>query len=116
MAEAAGGGYATATDLADYLVRKGIPFRKAHEVTGRVVRYCVDSNRELPSLTLEELKGFHPSFEKDIYGYIDPRRSVSARNIQGGTAPARVRRRLREIEKIVSKGMEKRGRKKGGAR
>ena len=103
MEETAGLGYSTATDLADYLVRKGIPFRSAHEVTGGVVRYCTESGRDLPSLTLEELKGFHTAFEKDIYGYIEPGRSVSARNIPGGTAPARVKRRLRELEKMVSK-------------
>ncbi len=103
MEEAAGWGFSTATDLADDLVRKGLPFRKAHEVTGRIVRSCINDGRDLSSLSLEDFRLFHASIEKDVYNFIDLRRSVTARNIHGGTAPQQVRKRLREFKKRMAK-------------
>jgi argininosuccinate lyase len=103
MEAVAGRGFSTATDLADYLVRKGLPFRQAHEVTGAVIRFCIESGRDLPAVRLDELRGFHPDIDEDVYEVIDPRRSVSARDIPGGTAPSRVRRRLREMEQSLSR-------------
>ncbi|MEK6776992.1 MAG: argininosuccinate lyase [bacterium] len=103
MEEAAGWGYATATDLADYLARKNIPFRKAHEITGKIVKHCIRTGQELSSLSLHEFKKFHLSIEKDVYDAIDLRRSVSARDIPGGTAPARVRARLLALQRKLDK-------------
>lgn len=103
MEETAGWGYATATDLADYLVRKGLPFRKAHEVTGKIVRRCIETGQELASLSLKDFKKYHAAIEKDIYDAISLRRSVSARNIPGGTAPSRVRARLLALQRKLAK-------------
>jgi argininosuccinate lyase len=107
MKEAAGKGFSTATDLADYLVRTGLPFRKAHEVTGRIVWHCAEAGLDLASLSLKELKGFHRAIKKDIYDFIGVGRSVSSRDIPGGTAPAQVKKRLREIQRMLAKGSEK---------
>src|SRR5690606_23578212 len=87
MARAAAEGFATATDLADYLVRKGVPFRDAHEIVGRAVRRALETGRELPQLDLAELKGFSPLIEADVYEALTPAGSVQARRHTGGTAP-----------------------------
>jgi len=92
MRRLAAQGFSTATDLADYLVRKGMPFREAHEVVGKLVRYCIESNRDLPDLTLEELQNQgSPIIERDILGGLTVEASVAARAHVGGTAPERVR-------------------------
>ncbi len=111
MEDAAAKGFSTATDLADYLVRKGLPFRTAHEVTGRIVRSCMESDRDLVSLSLKEMKAFHPAIEKDIYGVLTPKASVDSRDIPGGTAPARVKKRLAAIRRKVARGS---GNRRGG--
>jgi len=103
MQEAAAGGYSTATDLADYLTRKGLPFRKAHEITGRIVRHCMQSNQDLAALSLEELKRFHGAIQKDVFDVIEMKRSVASRNIPGGTAPAQVKKRIRSLQKKLNK-------------
>lgn len=90
MREAARRGFATATDLADYLVRKGVPFRDAHEVVGKAVRLGVDSGRDLAELSLEELRSFSPTIEEDVYRILTVEGSVAARDHRGGTAPAQV--------------------------
>ena len=91
MREAARLGYMTATDLADYLVRRAVPFRDAHEAVGRAVRSAVDSGRELSEMTLEELRSFSPVIESDVFEVLTLEGSVAARNHPGGTAPAQVR-------------------------
>jgi argininosuccinate lyase len=91
MRSAARQGFATATDLADYLVRKGMPFRDAHEVVGRAVRLGVESGRDLAEMTLEELQGFSPTIEADVFEVLSLEGSVAARDHLGGTAPAQVR-------------------------
>lgn len=111
MENAAAKGFSTATDLADYLVRKGLPFRTAHEVTGKIVRFCMESARDLASLSLDEMKTFHPSIEKDIYGVLTPKASVDARDVPGGTAPVRVKKRLAVLRRKVVRGF--RGRRSG---
>jgi argininosuccinate lyase len=103
MEECAAKGFSTATDLADYLARKGLPFRTAHEVTGKIVRVCMESDRELTSLSLTEMQTFHPSIEEDIYGVLTPKASVDSRDIPGGTAPARVKKRLAAIRRKVTR-------------
>ena len=84
-------GYATATDLADYLVRKGIPFRDAHEVVGRAVRLGIDSNRDLEEIALEEFQSISAVISQDVYEVLTLEGSVKARNHFGGTAPDQVR-------------------------
>ncbi len=99
MRDAAESGYSTATDLADYLVRKGTPFRDAHEAVGRAVRLCVDSGRDLHALSLEELKSFSPVIESDVFAVLTVEGSVAARDHIGGTAPAQVRKAVKRARK-----------------
>jgi argininosuccinate lyase len=91
MRAAARSGYSTATDLADYLVRKGTPFRDAHEVVGRTVRLCVETKRELDELSLDELKTFSAVIDEDVFEVLTVEGSVAARDHIGATAPAQVR-------------------------
>jgi len=94
MLHAAGAFYSTATDLADYLVRKGLPFREAHEIVGRAVREGMAKGKELGELSLEELKGFSTLIEKDVYGALSVESSLRARAVTGGTAPDAVARAI----------------------
>jgi len=84
------GGFALATDLANYLVKKGIPFREAHHIVGKIVGYLVSQNRELESITLEELKKFSPAFDKDALDILSPHNVADARKSYGGTAKERI--------------------------
>ena len=84
-------GYATATDLADYLVKKGLPFRDAHETVAHAVKAATSHNCDLSELPLGVLQGFHSSIGQDIYDVLSLRGSLNARNTLGGTAPAQVR-------------------------
>ena len=99
MREAARRGYSTATDLADYLVRKGTPFRDAHEVVGRAVRLCIDSGRDLTELSLDELKGFSAIIQSDVFDVLSVEGSVAARDHIGATAPAQVRKAVLRARK-----------------
>jgi argininosuccinate lyase len=94
------GGYLLATDVADYLTRKGMPFREAHNVVGRIVAFAEDEGRELSRLTLEEYKRFSPLFEADVLE-IDVWSSVRSRDVVGGTAPRRVSAALRRARTIL---------------
>ncbi|MFA7619764.1 MAG: argininosuccinate lyase [Thiohalomonadaceae bacterium] len=91
MYEAARRGFSTATDLADYLVRKGVAFRDAHEIVGKAVRYGVESGKDLSDMTLPELHAFSHVIEEDVFQVLTLEGSVAARNHLGGTAPAQVR-------------------------
>ncbi len=84
-------GFPTATDLADYLVRKGVPFRDAHHLVGRIVGHAQESGRTLEELSLEELRGFHEAIEEEVFALLSPAGSMAARDHVGGTAPAQVR-------------------------
>ncbi len=95
MRSAALQGYATATDLADYLVRKQLPFRDAHEVVGKIVHYCIEQSVELTALSLNQLQQFHKDIGPDIYDILSLEGSVSLRTHVGGTAPAQVREAVR---------------------
>ncbi|MGB9671406.1 MAG: argininosuccinate lyase [Halothiobacillaceae bacterium] len=94
MRQAALRGFSTATDLADYLVRKGLPFRDAHEVVGKAVRFGVESGRDLSEMSLEELQRFDARIEADVFDVLTLEGSVAARDIEGGTAPNQVRRQV----------------------
>ena len=91
MRQAALKGFATATDLADYLVRRGIAFRDAHEIVGQSVAYCVERNCDLADLELDELQGFSPVIDNDVFDVLTLEGSVAARDHIGGTAPGQVR-------------------------
>ncbi len=97
MQAAALGGFTLATDVADYLVEKGVPFRKAHEVVGAVVRSCLAENRQLEQLSVEEWKRFSPIFEQDLLPRLTLESAVDRRRSAGGTARVNVHKRLREI-------------------
>jgi argininosuccinate lyase len=94
MRRAAARGFSTATDVADYVVRKGIPFRQAHEIVGKTVRYCIEHQKDIPELTLEEFRQFSPVIENDIYDFVTLEASVNARRTTGGTAREAVEREL----------------------
>lgn len=91
MREAASQGFATATDLADYLVRKGVPFRDAHEVVGHAVRYCIDEGLDLAELSLSHFHSFSSVIEEDVYEVLTLEGSIAARDHVGGTAPKQVK-------------------------
>jgi len=91
MREAAAEGHATATDLADYLVRKGVPFRDAHEAVARAVRHAEQGGVELSALPLAELQSFAPQIGADVHDVLTLEGSVASRNHPGGTAPEQVR-------------------------
>jgi argininosuccinate lyase len=101
MRRAAGENFATATDLADYLVKKGLPFRDAHEIVGRVVRHAMDSGKELDTLSLDELRAFSPLIKKDVHAALSVDASLAARSVAGGTAPDAVRRALADARRLV---------------
>jgi argininosuccinate lyase len=103
MRRAAGEHYATATDLADYLVRKGLPFRQAHEVVGRVVRHALESGRELTALSLDELRRFSPLVDADVTGALTVEASLRARAVTGGTAPAAVQQALAHARRLIAR-------------
>ncbi|OEU62826.1 MAG: argininosuccinate lyase [Desulfuromonadales bacterium C00003094] len=94
MREAAARGFSTATDVADYVVRKGIPFRDAHEIVGKTVRYCIENDKDIPELSLEEFRSFSEHIEADIYDYVTLDASVNARRATGGTAREAVQREI----------------------
>ncbi len=99
MRVAAARGFSTATDVADYVVRKGLPFRQAHEVVGKTVRYCIENSKDIPELTIDEFKAFSELIEKDIYDYVTLEASVNARRATGGTAREAVEREIARARK-----------------
>jgi len=101
MRAAAGEHYATATDLADYLVRKGLPFRQAHEIVGKIVRLALERNVALEALPLDALRGFSPLIEADVLEALTVDASLRARAVTGGTAPAAVARALAEARALL---------------
>jgi argininosuccinate lyase len=109
MRQAARRGFTTATDLADYLVRKGVAFRDAHAVVGRTVRYAIEKGVELDGLTVAELHGFSPIIEEDVLDVLRLEGSVAARDHFGGTAPRQVREAVRRArERLANGGLERR--------
>ncbi len=101
MERAALKGYATATDLADYMVKKGLPFRDAHEAVAHAVKAAISHQVDLSELPLEVLQQFNPKIEKDVYDVLSLRGSLNARNTLGGTAPAQVRLQIaRHAERL----------------
>jgi len=101
MREAAKSGFSTATDLADYLVRAGIPFRDSHEIVGLAVRLGVDTGRDLSEISLEELQQFSKVIQEDVYTVLTLEGSVAARNHIGGTAPAQVKEAVKRARQRI---------------
>lgn len=102
MRQAAGQDFTNATDMADYLVKKGLPFRQAHEVVGKSVRYAIEQGKELQELSLEELKQYSPLFEVDILDAIRIEQCVAARDSYGGTAPNQVKMALGRAQEALA--------------
>ncbi len=98
MQEEASGGFSVATDVAEYLVMKGVPFRESHGIVGRLVAHCLEKNKEISDLTIKEFQRFHEAFEKDIVERISVKNVVDARKSIGGTSEKMVLTRIREIE------------------
>ncbi|HYK74131.1 MAG TPA: argininosuccinate lyase [Pseudoneobacillus sp.] len=95
--------FSNATDIADYLVTKGLPFRDAHEVIGKIVLYSIQNNKFLLDLKIEEYKQFSPLFEEDIFVILSPEQVVSARNSYGGTSPVQVKEQISLAEEKLTK-------------
>jgi len=102
MCETAGDAYSTATDIAEYLVKKGIPFRKAHEITGKIVLYCIQKKKYLKELTLKELNSFSPLITKDIYSYLTADNSVRNKKSLGSTSPDEVTKQIKRLRRLVN--------------
>ncbi len=98
MARAAESGFSLATELADYLAERGVPFREAHHVVGRIVRHCVEQHKELRDLSLAELQGFHPLFGEDALPLTRLETAIHRRRSYGGTAPEAVQEALKAAQ------------------
>ena len=92
-------GFATATDLADYLVRRGVPFRDAHEIVGKAVKSAIEANKDLEELELTQLQALSTKIEGDVYNVLELQGSVGSRNLLGGTAPAQVNHQIAAARK-----------------
>jgi len=106
MRQVMSGSYLLATDVADYLVRKGLPFRQAHKIVGELVQYAIGKSKSFGELSRDEYRSFSPLFADDVYG-ITVDTSVAARNVIGGTAPEQVLASLSRARKLVGKINEK---------
>lgn len=102
MKNAASKGFINATDCADYLVKKGIPFRKAYKIVGQIVSYCIDNNTTLEDLQMEQYKKFDNNFESDIYDAISLEKCVTNRNTVGGPSPSQVKSRIEQVKRILN--------------
>jgi len=108
MRRTAGDAYSTATDIAEYLVRKGVPFRKAHGITGRIVLHCIEKKKRLEDLAIKELKAFSALIGKDIYDFLAPEESVKNKNSQGGTSLREVTKQIRRLRRVIGEKSVKR--------
>jgi argininosuccinate lyase len=98
MLEEAAKGFSTSTDVAEYLVTRGVPFREAHGIVGRLVAYCIAKGKDLSGLSLRELRKFYTGFDEGIYAVIPVKRAVNARQTAGGTAKREVLKQIKEAE------------------
>jgi argininosuccinate lyase len=95
--------FLSATDMADYLVRKGLPFREAHEITGKVVAYCIGRKMYFGNLDIETLKEFSVKFDGDVFDFILPQNSVNQKQSAGSTSPHEVKKQLSHWTRVLSK-------------
>jgi argininosuccinate lyase len=96
------GGGLLATELADYLVTRGVPFREAHGITGRIVRAALDQGRDLADFSLEELRAFSERIEKSVFARLTVAAAIDRKGVIGGTARGRVEQRIKELERLLS--------------
>jgi argininosuccinate lyase len=101
MREESGKGYSTATDIAEYLARKGVPFRKAHEITGKIVAFCIEKNKPLTDITLKEFQVFSNIISDDIYAFLSPEASVGLKISAGCTSPEEVKKQIQRFKKLI---------------
>ncbi len=102
MRRALGAGYLNATELADYLAVKGIPFRDAHHITGAAVGFAEKAGKALEELTLEELRTFSEAFDEDVFKALEHETAVSRRNAPGGTGPESVSAQIAELHQWLN--------------
>ena len=103
MRAAASSGFTTATDIADYLVEKGLPFRDAHALTGQIVRYCIENGKKLETLELPVYQSFSSLFDEEILQRVRVGKSVEARKVIGGSARSAVRENIRSITRRLNR-------------
>jgi argininosuccinate lyase len=103
MRDALAQGYLNATELADYLVAKGVPFREAHHVTGRAVAFAESAGKALEELILDELRVFFPAMEQDVFEALRYETAVARRNGPGGTGPESVSAQMAELSRWLQK-------------
>jgi len=94
--------YLLATDLSDYLVKKGIPFRKSHEIVGKIIRYADKQRISLSEIPIKKYKTFSKTFEEDIYNVIDIKKSIEAKKTIGSTSTRSVKKQISTAKKLLS--------------
>jgi argininosuccinate lyase len=104
MLKATEGGFLNATDLAEYLVSKGVPFRESHNITGKIIRYCLHKKKALRDLSLKEFKRFSKLIDSDVYSCLDVKASINKKLSHGGTAMERVAERIKQIREAWAEG------------
>ena len=97
MRKAAGEGFINSTDLADYMVKKGMPFRSAYKISGRIVKKCIEDKKTLEGLTLSEYKEFDDIFDNDVFDAIDLDNCVNRRISEGGTSVSSVEKQIKFV-------------------
>jgi argininosuccinate lyase len=102
MEEAARGGFMNATDAADYLAKKGVPFRDCHEIIGRIVLHCIGEGKAIEDLRIDELQQFSAHFEADIYDNIDARACIRAKRSEGSTSFESVEKQIARTETALT--------------
>jgi len=102
LRKAASKGFINATDCADYLVKRGMPFREAYKIVGTLVAYCIDNNKTLEDLSIDEYKEISEVFENDIYSAIDLSVCVNGRRVYGGPAASQVTLQIEKLDKFIS--------------
>ena len=102
LTQAVGEDFSNATDVADYLAAKDVPFREAYNIVGQVVKTCLTQQKLLKDLSLTDWQALHPKFESDIYEAIDPKQVVSARNSEGGTGFEQVAIAVEKAKQIIN--------------
>lgn len=98
MSDTADEGFSTATDIAEYLVKKGLPFRSAHEITGKIVRYCIDNKKNLHEISIEGYRRFSELIHEDIYNFLKPSESINYKKSYGGTSTESVRQQIENLK------------------
>jgi len=101
LRRAASGGFINATDCADYLAQKGLPFRDAYRVSGRLVAYCIENKTDLESLSLDTYKEFSPMFENDVYEAVNLDNCVNRRTVYGGPSKESVERQIKIVNAYI---------------